>query len=483
MRLLSLKTLTAQLVVLFSTVTVLTFAIVGSYLYHSLRTQLERRDDHELVGKIEQFRHILTESETSMAIVRDPHRLLDAAAGHDGLIVVLKSSDGRVIMSNIDDAVDDPVLSVVPLDQVPQPSALGMWEYTPGRSARAVSAFARVGGSSEVVQIQIGRTSSDRMVLLWEYLEDVIAAMLIGVLLAAALGYAVVRRAVHPIRRIADRARSITAQRLDTRLDAGTVPKELQALVQAFNEALDRLQDSFHRLSRFSADIAHDLRTPIYNLTMQTQVALSQPRSGEEYQALLSSGLEEYERLTRMVESMLFLARADNAEVAIRKEFMDAGAELQKIADYFEGIAADAEVSIRVEGSAKLQADPALFRRAVSNLVANAVRYTPQGQTICLQVVSHPGATVVHVINPGAGIESHHLPRLFDRFYRADPARCSSASSTGLGLAIVQTIMKLHGGTAAVTSVRHHETTFSLHFPVSENKVLDNGGNRPAIAQ
>jgi two-component system heavy metal sensor histidine kinase CusS len=478
-----LKTLTAQLVLLFSTVTLLTFAIVGSYLYQSLRTQLERRDDHELVGKIEQFRHIMSESDSTRAVISDRHRLLDAAAGHDGLIVVLKSSDGRVIMSNIDGAVDAPALSTISPDQAPQPTALGMWEYTPGRSARAISALARVGTSSEVVQILVGRTSSDRMVLLREYLEDVIAAMLIGVLLAAGLGYVVVRRAVHPIKRIATRAHSITAQRLDTRLDASAVPVELQALVQAFNEALDRLQDSFQRLSRFSADLAHDLRTPIYNLTMQTQVALSQPRSGEEYQALLSSGLEEYERLTRMVESMLFLARADNAEVAIRKEFMDAGAELQKIADYFEGIAADAGVILRVEGSARLQADPALFRRAVSNLVANAVRYTPQGQTIRLHVVGHPGVTVVNVINPGAGIDSHHLPRLFDRFYRADPARCRSASSTGLGLAIVQTIMKLHGGTAEVASVRHHETTFSLRFPVSEDQVLASGSSRPAIAK
>lgn len=465
MKYLLLRSLTAQLVVLFSTITLLTFAIVGNYLYHSLSTQLELRDDHELVGKIEQFRHILMESETIASIMRDPHRLADAATGHDGLIVVLKTPDGRIIMSNLDDPTNIPVLPVVPAERVPTLESLGLWEYASGRVARAVTALAYVGQSSEQVQIIVGRTASDRMSLLTEYRREVIAAMLFGAVLAAVLGYAVVQRALRPIKRIADHARSITAQRLGTRLDASAVPAELQALVQAFNDVLDHLQESFQRLSQFSADLAHDLRTPLNNLTMQTQVALSQLRTEDEYQSLLSSALEEYERLSRMVDSMLFLARADNAEVALNHLIMDAEVELRKIADYFEGIAADAGVNIVVEGNAQLHADPVLFRRAVSNLVANAIRYTPAGQSIRLKAVNSVEAAMICVCNPGPGIDARHIPRLFDRFYRVDPARGSSASSTGLGLAIVQTIMKLHGGNAEVSSVTNQETSFSLRFP------------------
>lgn len=465
MRIPSLKTLTAQLVLLFSTVTLVTFAIVGCYLYQALSNQLAKRDDDELIGKIEQFRHLMIESEAIEDIARNPHRLHDAAAGHDGLIVIVKTLDGRVIMRNVEDAREARALRVVPADSVATLESIGMWEYSPGHLARAVTAYAKVGQSQAQVQIIMGRTTSDRMVLLQDYRQDVIAALLFGVALAAALGYAVVRRALRPIKRTAHQARSITAQRLDTRLEASEAPVELQALVRSFNEVLDRLEESFQRLTQFSADIAHDLRTPLYNLTMQTQVALSQPRSKDEYQSLLSSSLEEYERLTRMVESMLFLARADNAEVGCSKQATQANVELQKIADYFEGIAADAGVDITVEGNAPLYADPALFRRAVSNLVANAIRYTPAGHSIRLLATSAPRATVISVINPGAGIASQHLPRLFDRFYRADPARSSSASSTGLGLAIVQAIMKLHGGMAEVTSVLDGETIFSLHFP------------------
>jgi two-component system heavy metal sensor histidine kinase CusS len=181
---------------------------------------------------------------------------------------------------------------------------------------------------------------------------------------------------------------------------------------------------------------------------------------------LLGSGLEEYERLTRMVESMLFLARADNAQVALGRSALDGKEELQRIAEYFEGIAEDVGVRLDVEGSATVNADPALFRRAVNNLVSNAIRYTPSGGTVSLHVEQKPTSTLISVSNPGQGIDAEHLPRLFDRFYRVDEARSQSASSTGLGLAIVASIMKLHGGQAMVSSTPNEMTTFTLLFPV-----------------
>ncbi|MFC7516686.1 heavy metal sensor histidine kinase [Herbaspirillum sp. GCM10030257] len=460
-----LNTLTARLALLFSIATLITFTLVGGFLSHSLSIQLELRDDHELIGKVDQFRDILQETPTIDAIADNQHRFVDAAAGHEGLIVVLRDQQGKTVMRNERDAVGVPDFAIVPADQRPDLDSLGVWEYAPGRVARTVTAWGRVGTSDQLVQIVIARTTSDRMALLSAYRRDVLGAMLFGALFAAVLGYAVVRRALLPIKAIAQHAHSITAQHLDTRLDASSVPNELQTLVQSFNDVLDRLQGSFQRLSQFSADLAHDLRTPLYNLTIQTQVALSQRRSEDEYLAMLSSGLEEYERLTRMVEGMLFLARADNAQVELNRQDMQAEEELQKIADYFEGIAADAGVQVVVEGNAKLNADPALFRRAVSNLVANAIRYTAQGESVRLRAANIPNSTSISVINPGVGIDQHHLPRLFDRFYRADSARSHSSFSTGLGLSIVRTIMKLHGGSVEVQSVPHAETCFSLHFP------------------
>lgn len=465
--------LAVRLALWFAVATFLTFAVVGSYLYQSLAGQLEYRDDHELLGKIEQFRHILLEIPDTQAVVTEQFRFNDAAAGHAGLIVILRAADGKVLLRNHREATGTPDMPITPADVAPGHEALRAWTFAPGQAARAVSAWGKLRDSSQQVQIIVARTASARTALLSIYLRDILTAILIGALLSALFGFFVVQRGLRSVRAIAEQASSITAQRLEQRLDAATAPHELQALVESFNAVLDRLQESFQRLSQFSADLAHDLRTPLYNLTMQTQVMLSQPRSNDDYQSLLTSGLEEYERLTRMLESMLFLARADNAHVPATCVRLDAVGELQKVADYFEGLAEDSGVTIVVQGSGSVTADPTLLRRAVNNLVANAIRYTASGDVIRLETHQSPGQTCISVVNRGAGIAPEHLPKLFDRFYRVDAARSQSASSAGLGLAIVQSIMKLHGGSALVASRENGDTRFSLVFPSTENRIDD----------
>lgn len=459
-------TLTGKLASLYAIATLIILACVGTYLYRALASQLAARDDHELVEKIEQFRHILLETPDSAAIIKDKHRFIDAAMGHHGLIVMLVDVNGQTLMKNHDAAGALTPSQIVPIGQEPHPRLIWNWEYASGKTARTIVAWAKLDKAAEPVKVVVGRTASERTQLLADYLQEVLAAMIGASVLAALLGYLAVRRALRPLKIIASQAHSITAQHLERRLDAHLAPPEMQTLVASFNAVLDRLQDSFQRLSQFSADLAHDLRTPLYNLTMQTQVALSQSRSNEEYIALFSSSLEEYERLSRMVESMLFLARADNAQVALSVQALNAFNELQRIADYFEGIAEDAKVKITVDGQGTIAADPALFRRAVSNLVANAIRFTPAGNTVRLYLERGSTSNVIGVANPGSGIEQAHLARIFDRFYRADQSRSRSGSSTGLGLAIVDSIMKLHGGKVEVESVLNGMTTFRLRFPV-----------------
>ncbi|NUT15216.1 MAG: heavy metal sensor histidine kinase, partial [Cupriavidus sp.] len=260
--------------------------------------------------------------------------------------------------------------------------------------------------------------------------------------------------------------------RLATRLDVGSAPAELRELAAALNDMLARLQDSFSRLSEFSADLAHDFRTPISNLIGQTQVTLAQSRKSVEYEALLESNLEEYERLARMIENMLFLARADHAQVALDVRTLDAREELDKMAEYFEAVAADREVGLTVSGSAPVEADQTLLRRAVTNLLDNALRHAPAGSTVRVEVAREPTAagpgtgtaTSIRVSNAGPAIPPETLPHIFGRFYRADPSRRNSAASTGLGLAIVDTIMRLHGGSVTVRSV-DGMTVFTLQFP------------------
>lgn len=460
--------LTTRLGLLFALIATLTFAGVGTYLYQSLAHQLESHDDIELLGKIDLIRHFLLETSSVQQIQDDPHRFLDVAAGYDGLILILKSAEGKILFQNHADHGALSTLPVTPANQVPDKASLGRWILNPGLSARTVSAWGVLSNPHEQVRIVVARTSTDRIALLAAYRHKVLAAVFLGALLAALFGYVMVRQGLRPVRAIAEQAKSITAQRLGMRLDVTAAPNELQTLVLAFNDMLDRLHRSFQRLSQFSADLAHDLRTPINNLMVQTQVALSQARSIEEYQTLLVSNEEEYERLSRMVENMLFLARADDVNFVLNKQSLDSRKELQRIADYFEGVAEDAQIRLAVDASGTLDADPILFRRAVNNLVANAIRYTPQGGVIQLATQTTQEGMAVTVSNPGIGIDSEHVPWLFDRFYRVDDARSDSASSTGLGLAIVQSIMMLHGGWVAVESVPHAMTTFRLVFPFSK---------------
>lgn len=230
---------------------------------------------------------------------------------------------------------------------------------------------------------------------------------------------------------------------------------------------LERLDDGYQRLQQFSADLAHEIRTPIGSLMGHGQVALRQPRSNEEYQALIASNQEELERIARMVESILFLARADDVRAAVERSRLDLGEELRRQAEYFEGLAEERGLSLDIQVSGQLRADPQLFRRALSNLLANAIRYASADSLIEVRGLRRSGEFLLSVENACDRLPAEPLSRLFDRFYRGDAAR-SDAQSSGLGLAIVQAIMRLHGGRAEASAPAPGRIRFDLAFPAQD---------------
>nr|WP_216667375.1 heavy metal sensor histidine kinase [Herbaspirillum rubrisubalbicans] len=454
-----------RLVVLFGLLALALFTAVGSYLSHSLHVQLERRDDEELAGKCRSINHLVEHAASLEDILARRHLMLDTLSGHDQMLVRIARADGSTLMESHDPARSAPDLDLSTIN-------IGSWDRIEalrvGQLRARYIASMPTTRSGEKAIVLVVRTASDRMLLLADYRADVWWAAGIGTLLATLLSYFLVRSGLSPLRMMAAQTRAISAHKLDTRLDLQAAPRELHEIVQSFNDMLDRLHRSFQQLSQFSADLAHDVRTPLNNLMVQTQVALGKPRGIDEYQALLSSNIEEYERLSRMMESMLFLARADNAHVVLQLQELDVAEELSRIAEYFEGIAEEAQVRIAVSGAGRLRADTMLLRRAVGNLVANAIRYTPVDGVITLQASLTEGATIIEVANPGPGIAPDQVERIFDRFYRADPSRSSAGGSSGLGLAIVRTIMALHGGQASVHSEPGRQTVFALRFPTGQ---------------
>jgi two-component system heavy metal sensor histidine kinase CusS len=356
-----------------------------------------------------------------------------------------------------------PTLSPVTMDH---PLVLTDVQHFPGVDGVPFAALAATIDSGDLGSLQVvaGRLMSERTSVLANYRLRVYILASIAALLLALCGYLLLYRGLRPLRRLAAHAQGIGVGNLTERLDNHGAPLEVLPMIDAFNGVLDRLATGFIQLGQVSTDMAHELRTPINNLLGETQVALQQSRSVEAYQQLLASNVEELERLARMLDNMLFLARTDPASALRQRQELDAAEEMERMADYFEGLAADAGISIKAHGSGVIWAEPMLLRRALANLCANAIKYgAPDSELVVSATPSCDGISL-RVSNQGATIAAEHLPKLFERFYRVDESRERSAQSNGLGLSIVATIMQLHNGRYGVTS-ENGETCFELFFP------------------
>ena len=269
-----------------------------------------------------------------------------------------------------------------------------------------------------------------------------------------------------PIRRANDKIRGITSSKLHVRLEPREVPIELAETIQSFNAMLDRIEQGYSRVASVSADIAHELRTPVTNLTTQTEVALGQTRSAENYREILYSNLEELSRLNRMINDMLFLAQTENATENLHRETVKLDEIIQGLFEYFEAWVEDQGISLQLSGhTVAITADPDMLRRAISNLLSNAIRYTPRGASVIVRLYQDTGTTTVSVENPGQKIRPEELELLFTRFYRGDPSRRRQTEGAGLGLAIVKTIAEAHGGTVRAES-DDRTTRFLIVLPL-----------------
>jgi two-component system heavy metal sensor histidine kinase CusS len=458
-RLSSSTSITLRLTLLFAVVAALTFASVGAYLYGALAGSMAHNDDLEILTRVRLMRQFLSTAPSAEALRMAPHPLIDAVFLNEGCVLRVAGLDGRLLLQT--SVPSHPLPAMAPISVATAPKVTDLVDWGIGRS---VQVEARLGDGTPVIAT-IARERSDRAAMLQRYTRNLTAAIAAGALLVAFLGYLAVRHAIGSLRAVIGKANDISTHCLQTRLAIDSMPSEVRELSAAFNGMLDRLEDGVQRLSGFAADLAHDLRTPINTLMVQTQVALSRPRQPEDYRALLASSIEEYQRLARMIENTLFLARADNAQLAVHREMLDAEAELQRIRDYFEGVAEEAGIILDVSAkNVRVHADPILFRRAVNNLVSNAIRYTPRGGVVRLSAGQPGGDVEVVVENTGPGIAVEHMPHIFDRYYRGDPARPAAGHSVGLGLSIVQAIMRLHSGEIDADSTPGVRTRFCMRF-------------------
>lgn len=457
-----------RLTLAFALVAGLVFALTGAYLYKSLSAELQRRDDIEISGKLSQFLQLVRVSGSTSAVRADPAVFHEVLLSHPGVYLGIYDGHNEPLVEHTDkpgSTLKGLATGTHPIGKpyACSPEGIGL--------SRCIVADEKLP-SGELIRVSLVRTAADRQSLLESYRVDIWFAIAVGAILLGALGYAIARHGLRPVKSIGRQASRIEAHSLNERLDIRGGPVELRELAVSVNRMLDRLERAFVRLSQFSSDLAHDMRTPLANIISSSQITLSRVRTADEYEALIDSNIEECERLQRMIANMLFLARTDNAQQHLKLSDLGTANELARLASYFQGIADEKSIDIVVEGDARASADATLFRRAVSNLVSNALDHAFAGSTVRLASFDSPHHTVVEVTNQGCPIAPEHIERIFDRFYRVDPSRHGSSKNAGLGLAIVKSIMELHRGNAEVRS-NDAGTAFILRFPRSEDSCLD----------
>nr|WP_314570411.1 heavy metal sensor histidine kinase [uncultured Pseudomonas sp.] len=455
--------LTLRSTLAFSLVAMLTVAGAGWYLYESMKTSVLARSDNAVLGRLDHFRKLLHYDLTLDKLSSSPQIFQNMLGSEDDIFVIAEVGQPPVIQVNPLRATLPP-LPEVAQDAVPTASDLRTGTAPSGIPLRAASVLTTSGGRE--VTLTAAHIMVKEMAMLGEFRQRIYLAVGMAFLLTALLGFVLLRRGLRPLREMAAHATDISPARLHSRMSSDNTPVELQQLSDAYNAMLDRLAEGYQRLTQFSADLAHEIRTPVGSLMGHCQVALRQGRSADEYQALLASNLEELERISRIVESILFLARAEDTQAVVQRQPLQVHDELERVTEYFEGLAEERRIRLSIAGDATLNADPLLLRRALSNLVANAIRYADPHSEVQIGVASTATQCVINVENQGPALDPATLTHLFDRFYRGDASRQHNSDSNGLGLAIVAAIMQLHAGEASVSQPQPGRIRFALSFPV-----------------
>ncbi|WP_347710574.1 heavy metal sensor histidine kinase [Erwinia sp. INIA01] len=457
------KSISARLALMFTVATVSMALAYAVCLRVTLQESLEKQMHNEL-----QFRYSLVEPMIVSRASAYDWQLLKAK------FVNLSTSEGGRVQYWI--ISDDPFYHL----GGPVPQAVNLRALEDGFSkvdlpdAKKCPLFLMTStlpasGNRPALRYVVAIDSTPYMGTLEEFTRVLLFITFFGVIMVALLGYWISRAGMKPIKALSAQSHQLVPGKQKQRLCIDSLPEELHALAEAFNGVLVRQEKAWEQLESFNADVAHELKTPLTNLIGQTQLALSRDRSVEQLQNMLGSNLEELERMSSIINDMLFLSHAQTGKFAAQMAQVSLRNESQKAAEYLEPSLTERHLSVRINGDATAYVDRRLFTRSLANLLSNGSRYAREGSTIDINIVQSERFISVSVLNEGAEIESYHLERLFERFYRVDGSRTQSSSNHGLGLSIVKAIAQVHGGDVFVNS-RDGVNTFGFTLAVAEKR-------------
>lgn len=462
--------ITKRLTLLFAGILSAGFLGLGIYFYAATDHHFKEIDQAALDSAVQRVDYVL-KGDRGPSILEGLHARLDSMMiGHNRVSLWVATGEGVPLAADSAIVFPEPATSGAMSRAAPGRSVLFTWEHNGhryrGLAARLPAHAPGVAPLRVAAALNIDHHDAFMAVVLRAVWVSIACAIAVAVLVSIVIA----RSGMRPLRLLSAQMDEISSNRLSQRLATDDIPVELLGFANAFNAMLARLDASFARLSEFSADIAHELRTPVSNLLTQTQVMLSRPRSVEEYRDVLASNAEELERLSRMVSDMLFLAKTDNAPGLTHPEFVDLAKEVGELFEFYEALAVENSVELRLNGALSLRADRTMLRRVLNNLLSNAIRYTSAGGTVAVSLETAGNRALIRVSNPGMPIPQAVRERLFERFYRADAARSRDTEGAGLGLAIVKAIAEAHGGGVTVDS-KDGRNTFTVWLPFSQDHV------------
>ena len=438
------------------------FTLIGVALHHVLSRELARHQHEQVQGRLEDVRYLLVHGRSAQLAIRAKDKIA---------ALVSNGGDTRFWMWS-----DDPAFrwgdgaEAIALRMRGQSGVVDMPVGPGGSSMAVLSVDVPANDIRAGLQLIAAVSEASFSRTLRRFQSALALFTVIGVVSVAFLGYWIARLGLRPVQRLSEDAQRIGPHNRGQRLHQPDLPMELSTLGTSFNAALDRLDAAYRQLETFNADVAHELRTPIANLIGQTQVTLARERSAPALREVLQSNLEELERLRGIVADMLFLARAEQGERARSRVQVSLADEVRKIIDFFDMVLDESGMAVRLEGDAQVGAETALLRRALSNLLHNAIQHASGSRTIDVRIAQpEPGWAELTITNASPPMTEEQLRHLFDRFYRVDDARANSMENHGLGLAIVQAIARMHGGEAFV---RQGEgmVGFGLRLPLLSNE-------------
>ncbi|MFN8612273.1 MAG: heavy metal sensor histidine kinase [Vulcanimicrobiota bacterium] len=456
------NSLVVRLAVMFAVSAALLLTALGSTTYWLLDHEFRKDETRVLDDTVALLQTIFRQNEDLVETLQREIPLdMEALHFHQYQLRILDEHGATLYETRRFPPLSRTFLSQLPLYQEGKLGEGALWQQGEA-SFLVVQALAiREKGSQEKIRLQVALDTSQKTRTLTNYLRVLYLLVSLGVLLAAFLAGLISRRGLRPLSLMTRLVQRLKVDQLHQRFSSRRWPQELIPLAQEFDRLLDEIQVGMERLSHFSTDLAHELRTPLASMMLQAEVTLAQERSLEVYQEVLGSSVEELERLSTLVERLLLLARTEAARPHLEPQQIAVRDLVENLVEYHLTAHPREQVVIQVPEDAVLVADRRLVEMALGNLLSNASKYSTF--PVRIEWIEHANEWIIAVQDRGPGIAAEHLPYLFDRLYRVDTSRTSA--SHGLGLALVRSAMRAHGGEVNLHSAVGQGSRFQLHFP------------------